>query len=325
MRRVAVLGAIALGGCSPTPLGYLEGSASHSQDILQRLGIGLSLVSVAVILIIIALISIAMARSSRAARTDGDIVERSGSGLLLIYWGVALSLPVLVALAAWTFEATNAIANPPAGAHLKATVTGHRWWWEVRYDGPGGAGTVTSANQLVIPTGVPVVLDLNSADVIHDFWVPKLGPKMDMIPGRTNTSWIEARTPGNYRVQCAEYCGIEHAHMAMVVRAMAPADYRAWLAKERSDALAPAAPLFTERCGACHTVRGSDAAGIAGPELTHFASRPTIAAGALPNSPANLDRWIDDPQGVKPGAMMPKVALTPIERVQLVQWLERLQ
>lgn len=169
---------------------------------------------------------------------------------------------------------------------------------------------------------------LESADVIHDFWVPKLGPKMDMIPGHPNMTWIEARDRGLYRGQCAEYCGLEHAHMGFVVRALAPADYQRWIAAQRMPAIAPpsdARTLFEARCSACHTVRGTDSGGILGPDLTHVGSRATLAAAVLPNTPAALDQWLADPQAVKPGALMPRVPLTTVERARLVNWLEALK
>ncbi len=212
---------------STTPLSYLTGAGSDSASLLQTMAWGFSAVMLVVVVAIIVLIGIAIARSrARAQREPMESVGPETGGLSLIWWGVGLSLPVLLALAGWTFVSARALANVPDAAGIEVTVTGHRWWWEVRYEGVAGH-TVTTANELVIPTGVPVHLNLASSDVIHDFWVPKLGPKMDMVPGRTNRTWIEARDPGTYRGQCAEYCGLEHARMAFTVRAVTPADFTA--------------------------------------------------------------------------------------------------
>lgn len=327
-RRIALPAATLLSGCASTPLGYLEGSGSRSQDIIQTLGWGLLLICSAVVIIIIIIMTISIARSrQRAMKSEASDVGRDGGGLPLIYWGVALSMPVLIGMAVWTFIASRAIAAPSTTPGLAITVTAHRWWWELRYESPSQPyGVVAGANELVIPVGVPVRLDLKSADVIHDFWVPKLGPKIDMIPGRTNHSWVEADRPGIYVGQCAEFCGVEHGRMAFVVHAVQPHDFETWLERQRQPAVTtgPARTLFEAKCGACHAVRGTDAAGIYGPDLTHFGSRPTLAA-MMPNTRANLNRWLGDTQGVKPGAQMPQIILTPVERTRLVGWLESLK
>ncbi|MEO6092797.1 MAG: c-type cytochrome, partial [Novosphingobium sp.] len=208
-------------------------------------------------------------------------------------------------------------------------ITGHRWWWEIRYrDADHPDHVVTTANQLVIPTGVPVRIELTSADVIHDFWVPKLGPKMDMIPGKTNVTWLDARDAGTYRGQCAEYCGLEHARMAFEVTALSPAAFARWSVAERAPATVPETrgrAVFADHCAACHSVRGTVAQGIYGPDLTHFASRPSIAAGTLPNTVAARDRWLADTQGVKPGALMPQVPLDDVDRAAVVRYLGALR
>lgn len=330
VRRLGLAGATMLGGCSGAPLGYMTGSGSSSGDTLQQIAWGFSTIAVGVTLIIIILIGAAIGVSVRRAQRESDSsVARETTGLSFIYWGVGLSMPVLVAMAVWNFIATRAVAEPPSSPALTIEVTGHRWWWEIRYRNAAQPDhVVTTANQLVIPTGVPVRIELTSSDVIHDFWVPKLGPKMDMIPGRTNVTWLEARDPGTYRGQCAEYCGLEHARMAFEVTALGRADFARWMAVERT----PASPhgargeqVFEARCGACHTVRGTDAAGIYGPDLTHFAMRPTIAAGLLPNTVAARDRWLADTQAVKPGALMPQVELGNADRQAVVRYLGSLR
>lgn len=329
---VTLPAAALLAGCASTPLGYFEGSGSRSGDILEALGWGFSAIACAVVIIIAGLIVVGTRRSRlRAGESAADAVGREGGGISAIYWGVGLSIPVLVGMAIWTFLSVQALATPGRTPGLAISVTGHRWWWEVAYQSPSQPfGIVKTANELVIPTGVPVRLDLASDDVIHDFWVPKLGPKMDMIPGRTNHSWIEADRPGTYRGQCAEFCGAEHGRMGFVVHALSAADFRTWLQSERQPARLsspemPGQQVFERKCVACHTVRGTTAAGIAGPDLTHLGSRTTLAAAMMPNDPRDLDHWLADTQGIKPGAQMPQIDLTPLERSQLVNWLESLK
>ncbi|MBV1691378.1 cytochrome c oxidase subunit II [Novosphingobium sp. G106] len=321
---------LSLSGCDGTPLSYMAGSGSASADTLQWIAWGFSGIAILVTLIIAAMIGLAIRASLRNARkSPDDTVSRVDDGLGFIYWGVGISMPVLITMAVWNFVATRAIAEPGASPRMTVEITGHRWWWEIRYrDADHPDQVVTTANRLVIPTGVPIRIELASADVIHDFWVPKLGPKMDMIPGKTNVTWLEARDAGTYRGQCAEYCGVEHARMALQVTALAPVEYSRWFTAER----APAAPpdtrgrtVFLDHCAACHSVRGTAAAGIYGPDLTHFANRPTIAAGLLPNTAAMRDRWISDTQGVKPGALMPQVALSDADRAAVVRYLGALR
>ena len=220
------------------------------------------------------------------------------------------------------------VANPPSPTALTVEITAHRWWWEIRYRGDRPADVIVTANHLVLPVGIPVRLVLTSDDVIHDFWVPKLGPKMDMIPGKTNTTWLEADRPGLYRGQCAEYCGLEHARMAFTAAAVPVNDFRRWRREQLQSQLpgvGRGAEVFTSACSACHTVRGTGAAGILGPDLTHFASRPTIAAGILPNTVAARLEWLGDTQGVKPGAAMPQVPLDDADRAAVAQYIGSLR
>ncbi|MEO7680478.1 MAG: cytochrome c oxidase subunit II [Sphingomonas sp.] len=325
-RAFVLSGLLALGGCSGVPLGYMTGSGSRSGDVLQHIAWGFLAIAVAVTLIIAGMIGLAIRASvSRARRDPNYTITREINGLGFIYWGVGLSMPVLIAMAVWNFVSTRAVAQPGAPTGLTVEITGHRWWWEIRYrDATNPDHVVTTANQLVIPTGIPVQIELGSGDVIHDFWVPKLGPKMDMIPGRTNVTWLEARDAGTYRGQCAEYCGLEHARMAFAVTAVAPADFGRWMARQRMPALSSDArgqQVFAASCASCHSVRGTDAAGIYGPDLTHFASRPDIAAGVLPNTVVARDKWLAETQSVKPGALMPQVELDDADRHAVVRYL----
>jgi cytochrome c oxidase subunit 2 len=202
---------------------------------------------------------------------------------------------------------------PPRDA-LIVGVTGHMWWWEVRYRDPATGAEVVTANEIRIPVGRPVYFGLGSADVIHSFWVPSLGGKMDMLPGRVQHLQLQADRPGTWRGQCAEYCGEQHARMALHVVALEPAQFDAWLAAQARPA-AVAAPsgevargreaFLAHRCNACHTVRGVSEESRLGPDLTHVGSRLHLGAGTVPNEPAQLAAWVAHTQQLKPGARMP--------------------
>jgi len=238
-------------------------------------------------------------------------------------------IPVLIviAIAAPTVAVVfKTQATPPATA-LKVEVIGHQWWWEVRYPDLG----VTTANELHLPVGRPVSLLLKSADVIHSFWVPRLGGKRDTIPGRVNRLTFTVSEPGDYVGQCAEFCGVSHANMRLLVVAQPAPEFEAWVGRLK---VPPAPPVgaaaeglqafLAGGCVACHTIQGLSP-GVVGPELTHFGSRKTLAAGLLPNSPEHLARWLADPPAVKPGALMPKLPLTREQISALVVYLGGLQ
>ncbi len=209
-------------------------------------------------------------------------------------------------------------------------VEGNQWWWEAAYP---GYDEVT-ANEIHIPAGEPVLVRLASLDVIHSFWVPELAGKLDLVPGQINELWIEAAEPGVYFGQCAEFCGVQHALMAFHVVADPPEEFAAWIAEQQEPAEAPLADSLVERgrdvflsagCIQCHTVRGTQATGQLGPDLTHLASRDWIAAGTLENTVGNLEAWISDPQAIKPGAKMPPTELDSEELQALVAYLQSLE
>lgn len=212
-------------------------------------------------------------------------------------------------------------------------VTGNQWWWAVRYLNDDPSRIVVTANELHIPVGRPVMIRGTSHDVIHSFWVPNLHGKRDLIPSRITTEWIQADRPGRYRGQCAEFCGVQHAHMALWVVAESPDQFEAWMRRQLQPATAPVDPVkqrgqqvfLNNSCVYCHAITGTAAAGQVGPDLTHLASRLTIAAGTLPNTKGNLGGWIADPQTIKPGNHMATVPL-PAEDVEpLLDYLEGLQ
>jgi cytochrome c oxidase subunit 2 len=247
----------------------------------------------------------------------------------IVVGGIVVTGIVLIVVFVVSVRDLTAIAGGADRAELTVQVIGHDWWWEARY--PGGAVT---ANEIHIPAGEKVRLELSTDDVIHSFWVPQLGPKTDMIPGRTNTAVVEASASGRYRGQCAEYCGLQHANMVLWVVAEDRDDFDRWQRNESRPAREPQTDLarggqriFLEStCAGCHAIRGTDADGILGPDLTHLASRDTIAAGTLRLTTSSLGSWIVDPQESKPGAAMPpNEQLTAREIAALVAYLEGLR
>jgi cytochrome c oxidase subunit II len=227
----------------------------------------------------------------------------------------------------------RAIASIGSAESLVIEVTGNQWWWNVEYHNPDPSLGVTTANELHIPVGRQIRVQFKSNDVIHSFWVPNLHGKMDLIPGRQTVLWLQADKPGVYRGQCAEYCGLQHANMAFSVIAETSDDFERWLMAQRQPAPPPASPeqqrglevLQSGTCAMCHTVRGTLAGGRTAPDLTHVATRSTLAAGTLPNVRDNLARWIADPQHVKPGSRMPSTGISPEDLQALLAYLETLK
>ena len=226
--------------------------------------------------------------------------------------GIAFPVVVLSALLAYS-TARGLQLQPPSAEGVVIEVSGVQWWWEIRYRDPVTGREIRSANEVRVPVGRAVTLGLTSADVIHSLWVPALGGKVDLVPGRVNHLRVEVTQPGVYRGVCAEFCGDQHAKMALHVVAVAADEFDRWLAAQAAPAVAPSSVaaqngqrLFSElRCNACHTVRGIAAAPRNAPDLTHVASRLYIGAGQLPTQRDSFARWIADIQHIKPGARMP--------------------
>jgi cytochrome c oxidase subunit 2 len=265
----------------------------------------------------------------RAGR-GGSAQQIYGSQRLEIAWTAApvIVLAVVFALSVVTLErigrgATFGSLEPP----LHVTVIGHQWWFEFRY--PGGAVT---ANEAHIPIGVPIELELRSADVIHAFWVPELGPKKDMIPGQTNVLRLFTARPGIFGGACSEFCGVEHAWMRIQIVAESHRDFDQWLSSQAAARVAPSGPaadgeqvFLASVCVSCHAIRGTSASAAIGPDLTHVGSRATIAGGVLTNDTAAMRSWLADPQGYKPGSQMPRVSLSDAALDALVTYLEGLK
>ena len=217
---------------------------------------------------------------------------------------------------------------------LEVQVTGHQWWWEITYPDPADSSKIIrTANEIHIPVGQPVLVRLATRDVIHSFWVPNLHGKRDLIPGRVNKLWIQADRPGVFRSQCAEFCGLQHAHMALVVVAQSPTDFDAWKNHEQTPAPDPVTPqqlrgrevFLSLPCVNCHSIVGVDAYATIGPDLTHLASRPTLGAGMLINNPGNLSGWITNAPAIKPGVQMPPNQMTGQDLNDLLAYLEILK
>jgi len=261
-------------------------------------------------------------------------VTRTGTGLRWVIMGGIVAptiiLAVVLVLAMKTLAQDTAPRTTPTVA---IQVIGHRWWWEIRYPGHSLSDRFVTANELHIPAGQPVRLELTTADVIHSFWIPQLAGKTDLIPGQQNVTWIEADSAGTYAGRCGEYCGLQHANMMLSVTADPPDEFTRWLQAQRAAAAEPTdsaaasgrAVFVGSACALCHTIRGTNAAGALGPDLTHIASRRTIGAGVLTNTRGNLAGWVANPQGIKPGATMPVVPLAPGELHALVSYLQSLK
>jgi cytochrome c oxidase subunit 2 len=216
---------------------------------------------------------------------------------------------------------------------LSIELTGHQWWWEVRYQDVDASNIFTTANEIHIPVGVPVTFSLKGGDVIHSFWVPNLAGKKDLIPGKINTIWLQADKPGVYRGQCAEYCGLQHAQMALWVVAEPPEQFNAWRQNQTQTSVQPTSDsqkhgqqvFLTSTCVMCHAINGTRAGSNSGPNLTHVASRNTIAAATLANTRDHLAQWIKDSQSVKPGNKMPQNNLAESDLQSLLDYLQSLK
>jgi cytochrome c oxidase subunit 2 len=256
--------------------------------------------------------------------------EGAATALVLLL-GVAVPIAVLSTLFLWAdvFVVRSTAAPKPGTTALTVHVTAHQWFWEVRYQGT----RAVTANEIHIPARTPVRVIGTTDDVIHSFWVPALNRKIDLIPGRRNSVLLEADRPGVYRGQCSEYCGIQHAHMALAVYVQPRAAFRAWLGTMARPARAPRTALqrhgrqvfLTEACASCHTIRGTMADGTVGPDLTHVRARHTLAALTIPNDLSHLLAWIRDPQQVKPGTRMPTLDLTQPQLDAVAAYLRSLR
>jgi len=252
--------------------------------------------------------------------------QTRGHSLLEISWTIAPAL-VLLIIAVPTIQVIFRTQGRAAPGSLEVVVRGWQWWWEFRYPGLD----VVTANELHLPVGQPVVLHLEGPDVIHSFWVPQLGGKRDVVPGRHNRITLTAEMPGEYLGQCAEFCGVAHANMRLRVIVETPGEFERWAAAQKAPPAEPAGDAAGGKtvyarlaCVGCHTIRGVSA-GVIGPDLTHVGSRRTLAAGLLPNTLDHLTAWLRDPDAIKPGVKMPNLGLSEADARAVAAYLLSLE
>jgi len=286
----------------------------------------------AVFVIVLGALGAAMVRSwmrRRDASASGD-ASMLGAAVAA---GVGLTVVILFGLLVADVRAHRIMSSFGAASAVSIAVTGHQWWWEIEYEDATPSRRLKTANEIHIPIGRPVVFKFASHDVIHSFWAPNLQGKRDLVPGIASAIWLQADRPGIYRGQCAEFCGRQHAHMAFDIVAEPDADFERWLDAGRASAREPQgeeamrgrAVFLARQCAFCHTIRGTGASGSIGPDLTHLASRGTIAAGTLPNSRGHLAGWIVNSQTIKPGNQMPPNPLEAGDLQALLAYLEELR
>lgn len=313
------------------PLSYLTSSGPKAEQTLY-LTWGLLLMSIFVVILFSSLVVWAIFRARPPTTTEAPSVASQVSGFNIFGWGLIATTLLLAGCVGWTMVTLAAINRPPRQPSVTIEVTGRQWWWEVHYLDKDPSKTFLTANEIYIPVGEPVEVKLRSADVIHSFWVPALAGKTDVIPGQINTTWIEASAPGTFLGTCSEYCGLQHAHMALRVVAAPRDKFDAWRDDQLKLVEPPGTPdtkaglvAFERRCAACHAVRGTPAGGIFGPNLSHLMTRATLAAGTIPNDEGNLAAWIAHPQQLKPGTRMPQVQLSSNEMQSITMYLTSLK
>lgn len=325
-----VLCVLPLAGCGgiQTPLAPVGDQA----DALHKLFVLMMVVCGSIYLLVMGGLGWAMVRARRrwtggSDGTGADAVLDRG-----VWVAAAVIVIGLTVLIVGSFLADRALFATRGDGALLVRVTGHQWWWRIEYRDPATGQVVETANELHLPRGRTTRVELGSADVIHSFWVPNVAGKLDMIPGRRNLLDLTPRRDGWYRGQCAEYCGTQHAHMAFDVKVESPQAFDAWLAAQARPArdggdarAARGRAVFGRACAACHAVRGSPAAGRAGPDLTHIATRRSIAAGTLPMTRGGLQGWIAQPQALKPGTSMPAIPLVPADADAVAHYLAGLR
>ena len=276
------------------------------------------------------------ARRARQREERGEVLVEADAEPRMtrsVSWATGATIVILLVFLVYDLSVGRTLSPVPEKHPLTVELTGHQWWWEATYADTSPQGRFTTANEIHVPVGRPILFTLRSTDVIHSVWVPNLAGKKDLIPGYTQSWWFQADTAGLYRGQCAEFCGLQHAKMALHVVAEPPEKFALWVQRQRL----PAASVIdsvasrgrevflTGQCAMCHSITGTSAGSRAGPDLTHVASRRTIAAGTLPNTRGALAGWIVDPQSIKPGTRMPPNQLKPQDLDALLTYLQSLK
>lgn len=282
--------------------------ASEQADQIYRLSVYFIIAASAVLLLVVTLlVYILIKYHSKPSDIEPKQTRDNKAVERWMIAGPAILVGIFFYL---TIDTMRKVESPITGQKPDIIITGHQFWWEVNYP----ADNVTTANEVHMPVGKKLLVQLKSADVIHDWWVPSLGNKMDLIPGRDNHVWITIRKPGIYEGTCSEFCGAQHAWMRIKVIAQNAEDFQAWLTANQKPAIEATGEIalkgknifLKSACSSCHTINGTTAQGKIGPNLSHIGSRSTLLSGMLTNTDSNLEKWISDPQKIKPGSLMPK-------------------
>ncbi|HLG97407.1 MAG TPA: cytochrome c oxidase subunit II [Bryobacteraceae bacterium] len=339
MKRAAWCLPLLLSACAGPQQSALDPGGSHAQGTANLWWFFSVLLGIIFLLVFGAWL-VPLFRRNRGV--DSQLLEQTHRPPAATEWTLAkrvgaasgVTVLILFGLLVASIVTGHAVSQPQSRANgMVVEVTGNQWWWYVRYLNDDASRIVVTANEIHIPVGRPVLIRETSNDVIHSFWVPGLQGKTDLIPSRVTTQWIEANQAGRFRGQCAEFCGLQHAHMALWVVAEPEDKFESWMNNQLKTAVPPSTPdqvqgqqiFLNHACVLCHTISGTTAAGQVAPDLSHLASRFTIAAGTLPNTKGNLAGWIGDPQAVKPGNHMATLPLRSEEVQPLVDYLESLQ
>jgi cytochrome c oxidase subunit II len=321
LAAAVIAAAIVLTGCQSPSILRAEGSASSEIVTLAIWIFGI----LAAVLLTVWVILVYVVATGRRRRPE-DASQTKGNLRIEIVW-TAIPAVIVSVLFVLTVIYTERITMPDPGTQF--TAVGRQWWWDFQFGDLG----FKSPNEIYVAQGRPVSIDIRSADVIHSFWVPQMGGKIDMIPGHVNHIHFVPLTSGTYLGECAEFCGAQHGRMRFLFVVVPPDQYSAWVRNQQKPAAEPTGAeavagkqvISTVGCGSCHAIRGTSLKGTFGPDLTHFGSRGGIAAYTLKNTPENLLRWIQDPQAVKPECKMPRIPLPLQQQQQLVAYLEELK
>lgn len=327
---IGVVGIMVLAGCEQAQVQSMLEAASADAAAVVDLWWLMFAMGLGVYVVVLGFMGFAMFRRWRdedAEEASEEVEPPLGNTPFVLMGGAVIPALILTALLVFALETQVAVNRPQADFTIE--VVGHQWWWEVNYPEHG----ITTANEIYIPVGERVQLELYAEDVIHSFWVPRLGGKRDLLPEHETTFWIEADEADVYRGQCAEYCGLQHTHMAFHVIAVPPDEFEQWLAERQGPPPQPASEeaergrqIFMEStCVECHRIEGTLADSEIGPDLTHIGSRRTLGAGMIENNRGNLYGWIVNAQRIKPGNRMPPTSLEPDELHALVTYLESLE
>lgn len=324
---IAIPAVLLLSACSTDPQNVFDPQSDFTRMIADLFW-QIIWAAVVVFVLVQSALVYAIIRYRRRAN-QGLPPQVHGNTRIEIAWTIAPAI-VLAWIAVPTVQTIFRTYEVPTGPDvLTIEVIGHQYWWEYRYPD----ANVVTATDLHVPVGRRVVLRITGADVIHSYWVPKLAAKRDAIPGHVNTLWFTAEQTGVYEGQCAEFCSLQHANMRLRVFVQEPAEFEQWLRQNAQPAAQPTTPLAQRgaelvlqgTCAGCHAINGTTARGRVGPDLTHFASRSTIGGGIMPNTTENLDRWLADPQAIKPGNLMNVVVANPQERQAIIAYLQSLR